>query len=408
MKTAGMICEYNPFHNGHKYILSRVRERLGEDCGIICVMSGNFVQRGEPAIINKHTRAEAAILGGADLVIELPVPWVLSSAEKFAYGGTALLNSLGVCTHIAFGCEEENGEKLMEAAECLMTSEIDGLIREELKKGVSYAAARQAAARRIMGDDAELLRKPNNILAVEYIKALKRINSHMVPVAIQRRGSGHDSRSIYGGEDECGFASASLIRELLIRRKKSEALEGLVPDCMMGLIERELKHGRAPINIENMEQAILYRLRTMTEHEYKSLPDNSEGVYRRLMENGRLYSRVEDVIGETKTKRYAMSRIRRMVMCAYLGITAEDSVGIPPYARVLGFGRRGQALLKELKKNSVLPILTKPASVRELHPYALKLFELEARTTDLYTLFYPQNAYRRGGQEWQTSPVRIL
>ena len=408
MKTAGMICEYNPFHNGHEYILRSVRERLGEDCGIICVMSGNFVQRGEPAVINKHTRAEMAVLGGADLVIELPVPWVLSSAERFAYGGVALLNGLGVCTHLAFGCEEEKTEKLLAAAECLMSPEIDGLIKEELKRGISYAAARQRAAERILGADAGVLRKPNNILAVEYLKALKKINSGIEPVAVRRHGTGHDSDSIYGAGENMSFASASLIREILLRRKKSEDLAGLVPDHTEWLVERELKNGRAPIGIESMEQAVLYRLRTMTEREYESLPDNSEGIYRRLMENGRLYSSVEEVISATKTKRYAMSRIRRMVMCAYLGITAVDSGGLPPYARVLGFNSRGQALLKEIKKNSALPVITKPASVRELDLHALRLFELEARATDLYTLFYPQDGYRRGGQDWQTSPVRIL
>ena len=209
VNIAGIVCEYNPMHKSHEYHIAKTRELLGPDCGIICVMSGNFVQRGDFAVMNKFARARAAVLCGADLVIELPVPWCVSTAEKFATGAVSILDNIGVCTHISFGSETGELEPLREIANYLLDPEIDGLIKDGLKKGVSYAAARQRALENLMGRKVPELSSPNDILAIEYLKALETLESDINPLAVKREGAEHDSDY----DDE--FVSASFLREKL-------------------------------------------------------------------------------------------------------------------------------------------------------------------------------------------------
>ena len=188
MKITGVICEYNPFHLGHAYQLAQARELCGGDTAVVCVMSGDFVQRGEPAIVGKHARAEMAVLGGADIVFELPLPWAIGSAERFASGGVALLDAVGA-DFISFGCECPDAERLLALATAARSEEVSLRIRRELGSGVSYAAAREKALRGALGDEALLLREPNNILAVEYLKAMLASGSKMVPLAVPRFGA---------------------------------------------------------------------------------------------------------------------------------------------------------------------------------------------------------------------------
>lgn len=395
MLKTGVICEYNPFHLGHLHQLRQARRAAGEECALVCVMGGNFVQRGEPAVFNMHARAEMALRCGADLVVELPLPWAVSSAEGFAQGGVALLEALGADA-VSFGCECPEVERLENLARALLSGEAQELLRRHLSAGVSYAAARERAAGELCGEDAALLRGPNNILAVEYLKAMALRGSKMRPIAVPRFGPEHD------GEERDGLASASGIRKLLM---EGGDVSPLVPEAAFAVIKREIAQGRGPVSAQGMEGAMMYRLRTMTEGEFEALPDAGEGLWRRFMRCARTEPTLAEVLMAAKTKRYALSRLRRMALWAYLGLTAADREGDPPYIRVLALGERGREVLREAKAASPLPIVTKPASARDLTGRAGELFEKNARAGDLYALLYPGEEQRRGGAEWMASPV---
>lgn len=395
MPYAGIICEYNPFHLGHGEHIRKTRELLGGGTGVICVMSGNFVQRGEPAIMEKHPRARAALFGGADLVLEIPAIWSTASAERFSEAGVHILASLGVPVTLSFGSECGDAEAIRRIAQGILSPEAQALTAQSLKDGVSYAAARQTAARELFGEEAELLKEPNNILGVEYLKAIiKHGYSHITPMTFKRIGTSHD------GAAAEGLAPASLIRELLWG---GGDVSEYMPKSALDIYNRQVRLGRAPVRMEKAEEAVLYRLRTMTDEEFSRLPDAAEGLDNRLALAGRTARSYAEVLENTKTKRYAMSRIRRMVLCAVLGITADMQRGLPPYIRVLGFNNRGREILHEVKKTASLPIITKPASARRLEAEARDVFELEARATDIYSLMCPKVS--AGGGEWTANPV---
>ncbi len=395
MKTAGIICEYNPIHNGHVRHVAQTRTLIGEECAVICAMSGNFAQRGDFAVFEKHARAASAVAAGADLVIELPLPYVLSSAEGFARGGVTLLEALGVCGYISFGSEAGETESLRALAECLSSAEMAGLIKEELKTGVSYAHARQKAASRILGKKADALKTPNNILGIEYLRALDAAHSAMAPLTIPRSDSAHD-----GG----GTESASALRRLLKEDKEPWAL---MPASAAAILKEETALGRGPVFMDTVETAVLARLRMLDEDAFARLPDASEGLDLRLMRFSKSMPSVQSVLDHTKTKRYAMSRLRRMLLCAALGIRAEDSFLPPQYIRVLAGNKTGLRVLREIKEKSKLPIITKPAMSYALSGAAQAMFKKEADATDFYVLAYPKPENRSGGQEWTISP-RII
>ncbi len=392
MKIVGIICEYNPIHNGHIRQIAATRAAIGDDAAIVCVMSGNFVQRGDIAVFQKHARAAAAIEGGADLVLELPLPYVLSSAENFALGGVRLLNALGSITHLSFGSEAGEIGCLQEAAHCLKTDAADVRIREELKSGASYAAARYLAAQQLMGKKAEVLKSPNNILAVEYLKAIEATASRMTPVTVRRIGSGHDTN---------GPESASHLRGLL---KKGFAPWDIMPEHAAEIYKEEIACGRGPVFIQALDTALLSRLRLLPDDAYHRLPDATEGLGDRLRRYARTMPTFESVLKATKTKRYALSRLRRMALCAVLSITKEDVRLAPPYIRVLALGNTGRTLLREFNEKSSLPVITKPAAVKSIGGHALSMFQMEAAATDFYVLACPEPSNRTGGQEWIMSP----
>ncbi len=394
MKITGVICEYNPFHSGHEYQLAAAREVSGADA-VVCVMGGNFVQRGEPAVINKHARARMAARCGADLVAELPVPWAIASAERFAGGGVALLTAMGADC-IAFGAEDPDIGALSRVAETLLTDSARQLTSKHLLAGLSYAAARERAVRELTGDEADILKKPNNILAVEYLKAILRKGSDIVPVAIPRFGPGHD-----GGE-EAGMASASRIRELLY---SGGDLSQFMPEPALDVLREELDAGRCPVRPGALEQAELYKLRTMSYEELAALPDCTEGLERRLMRAIRSEATLDGVLAAVKTKRYALSRLRRTLLAALLGVEARHQLGTPPYIRVLAIGKRGREALRQIKADSELPIITKPAAARLLPPEAFEIFALEAAAGDIYSLAYPSPGARLPGGDWVHTPA---
>lgn len=395
MRTAGIICEYNPFHRGHAWQIDALRAQLGADTAVVCAMSGNFVQRGDFAILRAHARAEAAVRGGADLVLELPLPWAISSAEGFAAGGVGVLTATGAVDTLVFGSECGDTETLRAVAAVLESDAFAALLRQRLAEGTSFAAAREAAARELLGDRAAVLAQPNDILGVEYCKAIARQNAVMEPLALARKSVGHD-----GGAVE-GFASASHIRRLLI--SGGNAAEFLTPESA-DIYARECAAGRAPVTMANAERAILARLRALTEADFAACDSGGEGLYHRFYDAVQHETSIEDILAAAKSKRYAYARLRRLLLSAFLGLTAELPARIP-YLRVLACNERGREVLKTMKTTAAAPILTKSAQVRRLDAGAQRLFALTARAEEQYTLAYPSLAAAKPGSAWTTTPV---
>ena len=337
MQTVGVICEYNPFHLGHKKQLDAIRAKFGPETAIVCLMSGNFVQRGHPAIFDKMHRAKAALACGADLVLELPVQYALSSAEGFAAGGVSILSK--VCDTLCFGAETADAELLMATAQALLSADFSAALRRHLDAGLSFPAARQAALHD-MGMDSAVLETPNNILAVEYCKAILSQGSTMNIFPISRGGSYHDTVA------DTKEPSATAVRQLIAnngdwqRYVPKEAFS-----CLQNAAVHELRHG---------EKAMLARLRTMTDAEFEALPYGSEGLWRKLMHESRRQATLEEILTAVKSKRYTRSRLDRMVMCAFLGLTAADLETAPPYVRVLGFTVQGRAILSRHRESGFL------------------------------------------------------
>lgn len=333
MNTVGIICEYNPLHTGHKKQIDMLR---GEDSAVVCLMSGNFVQRGVPAIIDKSIRANAAIRCGADLVLELPAVYALSSAEGFAAGGVKILS--GFCDQLCFGAETADKDALLNAAKALLSDEFPPLLRSHLELGKSFPAARQSALEE-MGLDGALLESPNNILAVEYCKAILSQESSMEPMPIHRGGNYHDTQA------QLENPSATAIRSLMMEHRYWKSY---VPGEAVELFENAPLH-----HISAGERAILARLRTMTDEEFEALPYGSEGLWRKFMHACRSCATLDAIIDATKSKRYTRTRIDRMIMCAYLGLTAEDLASPVPYVRVLALNDRGRTILKKAREHGI-------------------------------------------------------
>ena len=358
LNTTGIICEYNPLHLGHKKQLDLLKNQ-GHD--IVCLMSGNFVQRGAPAIVDKLGRAEAALRCGADLVLELPVTAALSSAEGFAAEGVRILS--GFCDSLCFGAETADKDVLMALAAALLSPEFSAALRQALDKGLSFPAARTAALE-AMGLDAAPLATPNNILAVEYCKAILTQSTPMNPMPILRQGGYHDTRP----DPENPSATA---------------LRAMMPGSgWLDYIPAEAHHALSDAPIHTLaaaERAVLCKLRTMTDTEFESLPYGSEGLWRKLMHATRSETTLEAIATAVKSKRYTRTRIDRMILCAFLGITAADIASPAPYARVLAFNDRGREILKQARQSFDLPNIGE----KQDHPYQ----QLEDRCDTLYGLF---------------------
>ena len=399
MAAAGIIAEYNPLHLGHCCQLRRLRALLGEETPVICAMSGNFVQRGDFALLGKHARAEAAVRSGADLVLEIPLSWACAPAERFAQGGVEVLLGTGLVTDLVFGSESADAGAIRSATEALLGPDFPEALRRELAGPHSFAAARQRALAGLIGEEgAEVLSRPNDILAVEYAKALSREGSEVHLVPILRQGAGHDQD---GGE----YPSAGSIRRMIQDGRRAEALAAMAP-AMRELYEAEEARGRAPVFAAGAERAILAQLRRMGEADFLALDAGGEGLGNRLAAAAREAASLEEVLDRAKTKRYAYSRLRRLALWAYLGLRPETLPARVPYLRPLAMNQRGRALLAEARRRAALPILTKPADVRRLSPEAQAVFRREVLATDLYTLAFPGDP-APGGAEWREGP-RVL
>ena len=382
METAGIVAEYNPFHRGHAWHIAETRRRLGGDAPVVCVMSGHWVQRGECALADKWLRAALALDRGADLVVELPTPWAMASAESFARGAVSLLAATGVVDVLSFGSETGELAPLEEAAAALDAPDYPERLRAALGRGLSFPAARQEAA------GAACLSAPNNNLGVEYLRSLRALGSTIRPLTVPRQGAGHD------GPAAGGFASASELRRLLRAGRGEEAAPYLTAPWSEELAD-----------MQHIERAVLSRLRTMGEGDWAALPDGggAEGLPSRLAKAAREAVSLEDFYTRAKTRRYPHARLRRLALAAFLDLRAAERPAAPPYVRVLGLGSRGRALLRRMKDTCPLPVIVKPAQARELDGPARTLFESEARYTDLYGLCFP--APRPCGAEWIHSPV---
>ncbi len=387
MSAIGIVCEYNPLHKGHLYHIMESKKQY-PDKKIVAIMSGDFVQRGEAASFDKHTRAKAALLCGVDLVIELNLPWAVSSAESFARGAVGLLGALPSVDSISFGSECGEVEKLSHTAEILISGELDEKILWYLNSGISYASARQKALEEIDFEASKLIASPNNILGIEYIKAIKTLGLNISPMTVQRVGAGHDQKS--GGE----VRSASEIRTFI---DGGQVYENFVPETAYTIY-----NSMEAIDRELMEISMLSRLRMLGKDVFENLPDASEGLGNRLYKFVQSENTISDILEKTKTKRYAMSRIRRMLMSACLGIEKGMSDGTPDYIRVLASNQNGFEILKTATKAETLPIITKPAHGSNLSGRALACFELTAKARDFYALAHKNTALRSTGQDLTT------
>lgn len=363
MQIAGIICEYNPLHLGHKKQIDFLKS---QGYAVVCLMSGNYVQRGEPAIFDKITRARAAVDTGADLVLELPVPYALSSAEGFAAGGVEILSRL--CDTICFGAENADANYLIGLAKGLLSPEFSQKLRPQLDAGLSFPAARTKALAE-MGLPAHLLDTPNNILAVEYCKAILSQNSRLKVLPIYRGGCYHDE------EADAENPSATALRNLLKTRKQWQSF---VPNPAVSCFKNASIH-----SLQNAEKAILYRLRTMTDAEFEALPYGSEGLWRKLMHASRECNTLDEIITSTKSKRYTRTRIDRMILCAFLELTEGDLKSPVPYCRVLAFNDTGRAILSKVREDGFFVNIGEDTK--------LAYQEIERRTTALYGLFAEQS-----------------
>ncbi len=393
-RVIGVVAEYNPFHNGHYYHLQATKEITGaEYC--VAVISGNFTQRGDTSIVNKWAKAYMAICGGADLVIELPTVYSISSAENFASGAVKILDNLKVVDAISFGAEANDLATLNNIANVLYEEPkaYTNILSHELKKGISYPAARENALMMYLNDIkryANTLSSPNNILAIEYLKALKIQKSKLEPIMIRRKKVYYNDNKIVDD-----FASATAIRKLLQGGEYTN-LRKVIPRSSYTIIGQESRKGGMVLSLAKYEKEIIYTLRKMTVEEIADLPDVSEGLQFAIKNAANEANNLKDLISNIKSKRYTQTRIQRILLYALLGIDKklmENSRKVVPYVRVLGFTQKGKSLLSEIsRRNPKLNIITSLKKYMDQNQNKNKvlaeMLEKDIFATDVYTLGY--------------------
>ena len=378
MKVSAIICEYNPLHNGHVHHIRETRQHGATH--IIAVLSSNFVQRGDVALLNKFDRAQLAVKAGADLVVELPSPFSCAAAEDYATASVSLLNELGIVDELSFGSSTGDIEVmalLTEAA--LSTTQIYGKkVVSLMKEGNSYPAAVWEVVRQRYGNKvAGKMYDPNNLLGIEYMKALHKTSSSIKPFTVERRCVIHDSM-----EPQKNFASATFVRKSVLDGDLGYV--DFVPSYTAKMLADRINEGRTA-TLRRLEPAILYRMRTISEEDMMVLPDMTEALYNRFYA-ARNANSLDELLTSVKTKCYTMSKIRRCVMCAMIGIRKEALKVAPPYARVLAFNDRGRELMGIAQKRSTIPIHTSLAKLREESPMCRAFVQMEERASNVYGL----------------------
>ncbi len=385
MRVAGIVAEYNPFHNGHAHHIEKTKE-IGGGCEathVVAVMSGSFVQRGEPAMLTKFDRARAALAGGADLVLELPLPWSLTSAEKFAFGAVSMLDALGCVDTISFGSEVGSLAPLERAVNTMESERYQNLMRYFLTTGISFPEAQQKALTEIAGASCgNLLSTPNNTLAIEYIKALRRLSSPIKPFTIPRYQVAHDSAVPLGN-----IASATYLRSVIENDRLSASFP-FMPAACASVLSDAATQGRAPATREPLERAVLSRLRALSLEELAALPAVSEGLENRVYNAVRTASSLEELENAIKTKRYPLTRVRRLLWAAYLGIPKTAPDATPPYLRILAANTRGKEILSKAEPR--IPLLHRASQMEKLDDDCNRFWQLECRATDLHALAFPK------------------
>ncbi len=358
MKTAVIICEYNPFHTGHKYHFDKIREELGSDTAIIAIMSGNFVQRGECAIIDKSVRARCAVTAGADLVLELPFPYSMASAEFFAAAGVQIANEIKLADYLSFGSECGDISALRTVAEAMLSdrykSELLKLMSDAEKSNSGYPALSEQAYKNAFGDSIGVEFSPNNILALEYLKSLMLTKSSISPHTVKRIGADYNDSEIV----EKAHQSASAIR-ILMKDSINSALDYIPDICKSAMLEG-IEAGELPCDGERLSSAVIsfFRLNPTTAND---IHDAVGGLYNRLHKASLEATTISSLTNLAATKKFTMARVRRAMWFSYFGVTSSEMRSLPRYTQALAMNDVGKALLKRIKKISDFPILTKPS-----------------------------------------------
>lgn len=447
-KVLGIIAEYNPFHNGHLYHLQESIKCTSADF-TVCAMSGNFVQRGEPAIINKWARAKMALLAGVDLVVEIPVIYATASAEFFAQGGIKVLNGLGVVDYLSFGSEIGQIEPLNTVAQILVDEPENYKVslKKNLDSGLSYPAAMGKALDKYLNqylkeylsripanNDTcfqsaninQIMDSSNNILGIEYLKALKRERSTIIPVTVKRKSNLYTTEHITGA-----ISSATAIRKHMteifkvsknICKKQfvnegpaffKDSLKISLPLESIEIIENELNNGRGPVLFYCFESIILATIRKMQSKDIRAFPNVREGLENRIKNAAENSATLDQLIENICTKRYTRTRVQRILLHLLLNITAAEfqtfnNNGGPQYIRVLGFNKKGAHLLSKINKIASLPVIVKTANFADTcNPLLNRMLEIEALSTDIYVLGYKNQEFRKSRQDFTNNPVLI-
>ncbi len=363
MKVAAVVCEFNPFHNGHKYLIDKIKKEHAD--AVVAIMSGNFVQRGDVAITDKYKRASCALQNGCDLVVELPTVYAVSHAELFAKGSVEIAKALNTDV-LCFGAENDNIDSLKNIADAFENKGFIEAIREQMNNGDPYAKAVSITVEKVLSPEhATLLSGANNTLGIEYLKALR--GSNISPVAIKRKDVDHNSTT-----HSENIASASFIRECILNEKSYSSFTNMVVDN--------------PATIKNIESAIMYKLKTMSKEELSNIPNTNEGLYNRIFEHAKRNNYLDELLDELKTHRYTYARLRRLIICALIGINIDitkKAESGPKYLRVLAMNDIGSKLLK----NSTLPIVAKvKQDYEKLSDDAKEMFDFDVRASEIYSL----------------------
>ncbi len=401
MKVVGLVTEYNPFHNGHLHHLIASKNKTNATHSI-AVMSGHFLQRGEPALIDKWSRAKAAVESGVDLVLEIPTLFSCSSAEYFSYGSIALLDALNIVDTVCFGSEEGSLNQMQLIANLLSSKDatVEADISYYLKQGLSYPKARELSLNKAIGDD--FTYKPNNILGIEYLKAINVLNSSMEPNTIKRKQADYMSLEL-----KSNIASATGIRKQLQTNSNLELIQSFVPPCTFEMITQQQNQ---LIYKEDLIDLLLYRIRTSTAEEIKTIHDVSEGLENKIIKTAETATTYEELLNGIVSKRYTKTRVQRILIKILLNIKKE-TIGpcgtiAPAYGRILAFNSKGQELIKKIKKSSDFPLVTNINKVI-LDTEAKKMLEYDIRATNIYHLLYKNTPDKKGGQDYLRNPERI-
>ena len=396
-KVLGIIAEYNPFHNGHLFHLNESKKLTGSSY-TVAIMSGNFAQRGNTSIIDKWSKAKSAIECGVDLVVELPVLYSTSSAENFAEGAIKILDSLKVVDYLSFGAETADINLLNNIATVLNEEpkEYKSLLSEELKKGLSYPKARENALMIYLNDIkkySNVLSSPNNILGIEYIKALKKYNSIIQPIAMPRHESGHNDLNYHGN-----IASSTAIRNIT-QNNGFDILRKLMPEPSYTNLIKNIKVGHVVPDLSVFEKEIIFNLRKMSIYDISQLPDVSEGLEFAIKNAANSCNSLVELLNIIKSKRYTQTRIQRILLYSLLGITKKDmeiSKKTLPYVRVLGFNSNGKNLISEIYRcNPKINIITsvKKFTDKNLNRNLKSMLEKDIWATDVYTIGYEYDSW---------------